>query len=75
MFDVRRRGPRFSVQGQGYLFQVDREANSNKFLDNVGSIKTVKPRCTLIFGRSVYWNEYQVEADRILNASYHSLTI
>ena len=63
------------TQSQGYLFEIEREANSNKFFDNVGSIKTVKPRCTLIFGRSYNWNEDQVEAYRILNAGYHSLTI
>ena len=63
------------AQSQRYLFEVEQEANSAKFVERVGGIKTVKPRCTLIFGRSFDWNQDQVEGYRILNASYHSLTI
>jgi hypothetical protein len=35
----------------------------------------MKPRCTLIFGRSHDWTAEQTEAYRILNASHHSLSI
>jgi hypothetical protein len=63
------------AQSTRYIYEVEREANSVKFLERVGGVKTVKPRSILIFGRSVDWNETQLEAYRILNASYHNLTI
>ena len=62
-------------QSTKYIYEVEREANSVKFLEKVGSIKTIKPRCILIFGRSNDWNDAQKEEYRILNSSYHNLTI
>jgi len=63
------------TQATKYIYEVEREANSVKFLKRVSNVKTIKPRCILIFGRSNDWNEEQKEAYRILNSSYHSLTI
>jgi hypothetical protein len=63
------------TQATRYIYEVEREANSIKFLERVGGVKTVKPRAILVFGRSINWNETQLEAYRILNASYHNLTI
>jgi len=63
------------TQATRYLYEIEREANSVKFLQRVGGLKTIKPRCTLIFGRSRDWTEDEREAYRILNASYHSLSI
>ena len=63
------------TQASRYIYEVEREANSLKFLERVGEVKTVKPRCILIFGRSVDWNNKQKEAYRILNASYHNLSV
>jgi hypothetical protein len=63
------------TQASKYIYEVEREANSVKFLERVGNIKTVKPRCILIFGRSNDWDSNQIEAYRILNAGYHNLTI
>lgn len=62
-------------QASRYIYEVEREANSVKFLERVGGVKTVKPRCILVFGRSNEWNEKQAEAYRILNASFHNLTV
>ena len=62
-------------QATRYIYEVEREANSVKFLERVGNVKTIKPRCVLIFGRSQDWSDEQKEAYRILNASYHNLTI
>jgi hypothetical protein len=62
------------TQAVKYIYEIEREANSVKFLERVG-IKTVKPRCVLIFGRSNDWGDEQKEAYRILNASYHNLSI
>lgn len=63
------------TQATRYIYEVEREANSVKFLDRVGGVRTVKPRCILIFGRSVNWGQKQIESYRILNSGYHNLTI
>jgi hypothetical protein len=63
------------TQANRYVFEIEREANSIKFLERVDGTRTVKPRCTLIFGRSNDWNQEQSEAYRILNAAFHNLQI
>ncbi|MBA3696311.1 MAG: DUF4263 domain-containing protein [Methylotenera sp.] len=63
------------TQASRYIYEVEREANSVKFLVKVECVRTVKPRCVLIFGRSNNWNSEQVEAYRIMNANYHNLSI
>jgi len=63
------------TQASKYIHEVEREADSIKFFERVGGVKTIKPRCTLIYGRSNDWNEDQQEAFRILNSSYHNLSI
>jgi len=63
------------MQATKYIYEVEREANSVKFLERVDNVRTIKPRCILIFGRTNDWNDEQREAFRILNSSYHNLTI
>lgn len=63
------------TQAYTYLYEVEREANSVKFLNRVGNVKTIKPRCILIFGRSIQWNQEKRESYRILNSNFHNLTI
>lgn len=63
------------AQAAKYIYEVERESNSVKFLERVNKVKTIKPRCILIFGRSNNWNDEEAEAYRILNSSYHNLTI
>lgn len=63
------------TQATTYIFEVEREANSIKFRERVGHVKTIKPRCVLIYGRSAGWDDGQCEAYRILNSSYHNLNI
>ena len=63
------------TQASRYIYEIEREANSIKFLERVDGVKTVKPRCVLVFGRSHNWNSKQVEAYRILNCGYHNITI
>lgn len=63
------------TQASRYIHEIELEANSVKFLGNVGGVKTVKPRCVLLFGRSNDWTPEQAEAYRILNASFHNLTV
>lgn len=63
------------TQASTYLLEVEREANSVKFLERLGGVKAIKPRCVLIYGRSDSWRAEQREAYRVLNAGYHSLSI
>ncbi len=63
------------MQASRYIYEVEREANSVKFLERVGQVKTVKPRCILIFGRSNDWSSNQIETYRIMNAGFHNLTV
>lgn len=63
------------TQASRYILEVEREANSVKFLERIGGVKAIKPRCVLIYGRSAEWNAEQREAYRVLNASYYNLTI
>ncbi len=63
------------TQASRYLYEVEREANSVKFLERVDHVKTIKPRCILIFGRSHDWDSEQRESYRILNSNFHNLTI
>ena len=63
------------TQATQYLFEVEREANSVKFLERANGVRIVKPRCVLVFGRSSQWNEDQIQAYRILNAGYSNLTV
>lgn len=63
------------TQASRYIHEIELEANSLKFLETVDGVKTVKPRCVLLFGRSHGWTDEQAEAYRILNASFHNLTV
>jgi hypothetical protein len=63
------------TQANRYIFEVEREANSLKFLERVAGVRTVKPRCILIFGRSIDWDSDRIEAYRIMNAGFHNLNI
>lgn len=63
------------AQASRYIYEVERETNSVKFSQRMGGVRTVKPRCVLVYGRSNGWNQQQNEAYRILNASFHNLTI
>jgi hypothetical protein len=63
------------TQASRYILEVEKEADNVKFLDRVGGMRTIKPRCVVIFGRSHDWNNGQREAYRILNSSYHSISI
>ena len=63
------------TQATTYIYEVERESNSIKFLEMVGGVRAVKPRGVLVFGRSNNWNAQQCTAYRLLNCSYHSISI
>ncbi len=61
------------TQTQNYIQDIEEEMNSVKTQERIGPI--VKPRATLIFGRSNEWGKDEKKAFRILNAGYKDLTI
>lgn len=63
------------TQCQNYLYEIERESNSAKFLEKTRGTKIIKPRCLLVFGRSNYWNDKQREAYRILNSSFNQISV
>lgn len=63
------------TQTANYIYEVEREMNSIKFLSRTGHVPVVKPRAVLIYGRSNDWDDEKRKSYRILNASYHSITI
>ena len=63
------------TQCLNYLYKIELQSNSVDFLERVADTKTVKPQCTLIYGRSNTWSEAELKALRILNSAYHQLHI
>ena len=63
------------TQTQNYIQSLEEEMNSAKTLKRLGNASIVKPRATLIFGRSSDWSDSEYKAFRILNAGYKDLTI
>lgn len=62
------------TQALNYLAQLEQESNSRKFIDRVGA-RVLKPRATLVFGRSTGWGQEEQWARRVLNSAYHNMTI
>lgn len=63
-----------TMQCMRYITEYERRMNDAKKLEELG-VSILKPRITLIFGRSSGWSELEKAQFRILNSSYHSITI
>lgn len=63
------------TQVQNYLVELEKEMDSIKTKKRLNGSAIIKPRATLIFGRSNSWGEPQKQAFRILNAGYRDLSI
>jgi hypothetical protein len=63
------------TQCLNYIYEIERESNSNKFIEKLEYSKVIKPRIILIIGRSKNWHNQENEAYRLLNSAYHNLTI
>ena len=64
-----------SMQCNRYILQTERKINDLEFNKKIKKTPIVKPRITLIYGRSAGWSEDQKEAYRVLNSSYSNLSI
>ena len=60
------------MQSTNYIYEVEREWA--KLLEKTNT-KVIKPRCVLIFGRSNDWQDDHYKYYRMLNASYHNISI
>ncbi len=63
------------MQCSRYILQVERKMDSNEFGKKINQTPIVKPKITLIYGRSEHWTGEQKEAYRVLNSSYSNLNI
>jgi hypothetical protein len=57
-----------------YLNEAEKRANDYSKIKELGC-DIVKPRITLVYGRSIGWTNEQHKQLRILNASFHNITI
>lgn len=63
------------MQCSRYILQTERKIDSVEFQKKIKNIPIIKPRITLIYGRSNDWTDEQKESYRVLNSSYHNLNI
>lgn len=64
-----------TMQCNRYILQTERKINDLEFNKKIQNTPIVKPRITLIYGRSSGWKEEEKEAYRVLNASYSNLNV
>lgn len=64
-----------TMQCNRYILQTERKINDLEFNKIIQHTPIVKPRITLIYGRSQSWGVDEKEAYRVLNSSYTTLNI
>jgi hypothetical protein len=64
-----------TMQCNRYILQTERKINDLEFNKKIKNTPIVKPRITLIYGRSNSWGDPEKEAYRVLNSSYSNLNI
>ncbi len=64
-----------TMQCSRYILQTERKINDLEFNKKIHNTPIVKPRITLIYGRSQTWGDAEKEAYRVLNSSYTTLNI
>jgi len=64
-----------TMQCSRYILQTERKINDIEFSKKIKNTPIVKPRITLIYGRSNSWSDDAQEAYRVLNSSYATLNI
>lgn len=62
------------MQCARYVTEMERRMNDRKKVDALGA-DILKPRITLIYGRSCKWTKEQREQFKILNSSFHNIAI
>lgn len=62
------------MQCARYVTELERRMNDKKKTDEYGA-DILKPRITLIYGRSDKWDKKQKEQFKILNSSFHDIAV
>lgn len=62
------------MQCARYITELERRMNDKKKIDALGA-DILKPRITLIYGRSNNWEKQQKDQFKILNSSFHDIAI
>lgn len=62
------------MQCMRYITEADKRANDHEKVKALGC-EIVKPRITLVYGRSKNWTPDQHKQLRILNSSFHNITV
>lgn len=62
------------MQCMRYISAAETSANNHQKVSELG-VDIVKPRITLIYGRSDGWGEEEIKRFRIMNSSFHNITI
>jgi hypothetical protein len=62
------------MQCMRYITETERRMNDKKKTDKLGA-NILKPRITLLFGRSDSWSDEHKEQFKILNSSFHNISI
>ena len=62
------------MQCARYITEMERRMNDKKKTDALGA-DILKPRITLIYGRSNCWEKEQKEQFKILNSSFHDIAV
>lgn len=62
------------VQCMDYISEIELRMNDDKKLSQLG-VDILKPRITLVYGRTNSWSEAMYRRLRILNSSFHNITI
>jgi hypothetical protein len=63
------------MQVDKYMQKLEKESDSVSTLESFEYCKIIKPRATLIFGRSSEWNKQQYEDFRVINDSFSNKVI
>lgn len=63
------------TQATNYIFQVEKRFNDTDWCRKNGCNAPVKPKCTVILGRSDDWNIEEKTAYRLLNDSLHGIEV
>lgn len=58
-----------------YIFEIEKKLDSIEFKEKLQSASLVKPKITLIYGRSKDWSLTEKEMYRVLNSSYNNISI
>lgn len=61
------------TQSIKYIYSLEKKMDIKSTSEDIGDI--LKPQCTLIIGRTEGWTPEHYQSFRILNASFHNLTI